>query len=374
MKRYRIGVDARLLAEPVTGIGRYLHEILSRLVNEGHEWYLYSHKPIIIGNWKRENVRIKNLNINGRVLRMLWAQTILPYWAYRDNLDIFWSPSHRLPRYLPASIASVVTIHDLVWKYAGDTMRPLSRWLDSKFMIEASEIATVIIAVSNSTARDLCVENKEFEKKVFVIPLGATNSLLPKLNQELQEIKDSKQYFLFVGTLEPRKNLLRLIEAMSTLPKYLKDSADLIIVGGKGWGRLNIHVFIEKLNLKNNVKILGYTSDDHLRSLYSGALFLVMPSLYEGFGLPLVEAMAWGVPSLTSNISSMPEVIGNAGILVNPLDVKSIAYALEKLLTDRGYLQTLSKNAFERSGQFNWDVSAKKTIEIFEFAFKKNNL
>ena len=374
MKRYRIGVDARLLAEPVTGIGRYLQEILSRLVKGGHEWYLYSHKPIIIGNWDMGNVRVKNVNIKGRALRMLWAQTILPYWANKDNLDIFWSPAHRLPRYLPANIASVVTIHDLVWKYAGDTMRPLSRWLDSKFMIEASEIATAIIAVSKSTARDLCIENKEFEKKVFVIPLGVTKSLLPKLNQEYQEVKDSKQYFLFVGTLEPRKNLLRLIEAMASLPKHLKDSADLIIVGGKGWGGLNIHVLIDKFNLKNNVKILGYTSDDDLRSLYSGALFLVMPSLYEGFGLPLVEAMAWGVPSLTSNISSMPEVVGNAGILVNPFDVRSISIALEKLLTDGGYRQTLSKNAFERSRYFNWDVSAKKTMEIFEAAFKKNKL
>ncbi len=374
MKRYRIGVDARLLAEPVTGIGRYLQEILSRLVKEGHEWYLYSHKPIIIGNWKRENVRVKNLNIKGRVLRMLWAQTLLPFWAYKDNLDIFWSPAHRLPRYLPSSIASVVTIHDLVWKYAGDTMRPLSRWLDSKLMIEASQNATAIIAVSKSTARDLCIENKEFVKKIFVIPLGVTKSLLPKLNQEYQEVKDSKQYFLFVGTLEPRKNLLRLIEAMASLPKHLKDSTDLIIVGGKGWGGLNIHVLIEKFNLKNNVKILGYTSDDDLRSLYSRALFLVMPSLYEGFGLPLVEAMAWGVPSLTSNISSMPEVVGNAGILVNPFDVKSISIALEKLLTDGGYRQTLSKNAFERSRYFNWDVSAKKTMEIFEAAFKKNKL
>ena len=138
-RTYRIGVDARILSERVTGIGRYTHEMLTQLVDRGHEWFLYSHRPIIVGDWSRYNVRIRvaNLleavNFPKRVLRLAWAQTVLPWWASQDKVDLFWSPGHRLPRYLSKRIARVVTIHDLVWKHAGETMRPLLvGWTPSK--------------------------------------------------------------------------------------------------------------------------------------------------------------------------------------------------------------------------------------------------
>jgi glycosyltransferase involved in cell wall biosynthesis len=369
----RIGVDARLLSEPTTGIGRYLFEVLSRMVGQGHEWYLYSHQPIIIGDWRGGNIYVRYLNLKGRPMRMLWAQSILPYWAYKDKIDIFWSPAHRIPRYLSSKILSVVTIHDLVWRHAGETMRPLSRWLDSKFMMEAACKADVIIAVSNSTAIDLMVEDQKHSEKIVVISLGAS-PYLPNVfsKEEEKAVNVTSPYYLFVGTLEPRKNLKRLIEALSKLPNDVKNSAKLVIVGGDGWGGVNIEDLIRKFKVQDNVIRLGYVTDSTLAGLYSNALFLVMPSLYEGFGLPLIEAMAYGVPALTSNRSSMPEVVGDAGILVNPDDVQSISAGLSLLLTDHILLNRLSAIAKIRATQFDWNLSSKKTLNIFEDLFQRS--
>lgn len=371
---FRIGVDARLLSEPITGIGRYLFETLSRMVDEGHEWYLYSHRPIIIGNWTRNNITIRNWNLKSRPMRMLWAQSILPYWAHKDNIDIFWSPAHRIPRYLPSQIASVVTIHDLVWRHAGTTMRPLSRWLDSKFMMEATKKADKIIAVSSSTAKDLINENRILSSKISVISLGISQSLLNNLGSRNQsKLPIASQYYLFVGTLEPRKNLQRLIEALSILPADIKKVAKLVIVGGVGWGGVNVEYLIKLFDVQDYVVHLGYVDDLALAELYKNALFLVMPSIYEGFGLPLIEAMAYGVPAVTSNCSSMPEVIGDAGILVDPFDVHSISAGLSLLLTNQSLRSHLSKNAISRAYQFDWNHSSKKTLQTLVKSFFKED-
>lgn len=372
--KLRIGVDARLLSEPITGIGRYLHETLSRMVLEGHEWYLYSHRPLIIGDWKHENVFVRNVNLSGRPLRMLWAQSILPYWASRDAIDIFWSPAHRVPRYLSGRIQAVVTIHDLVWRHAGETMRPLSRWLDSRLMLEAADKASVVIAVSKSTANDLIAESGDLHKKIVIIPLGVSHKLLPPLDS-MQNISfvPKKPFYLFVGTLEPRKNLNRLIEAVSILPADLKKSSKLLIIGGKGWGNVNINELIRRFELGDSVEVLGYVDDLTLASLYSRAQFLVMPSLYEGFGLPLVEAMAYGVPALTSNRSSMPEVIGNAGVLIDPENIQSIADGLALMLGNDKLRKTLSSEAVKQVIQFDWGVCARKTLRVFENISRSNH-
>lgn len=363
----RIGVDARLLSEPATGLGRYLFEVLSRMVDSGHDWFLYSHRPIIIGDWKRKNIFVRNLNLNNRPMRMLWAQSVLPYWANKDQVDIFWSPAHRIPRFLSSRIDSVVTIHDLVWRYAGETMRPLSRWLDSKFMMEAASKANVVIAVSKSTAKDLIAEDRTLAEKISVITQGVSPYLLPALRNHKQRMAGvNSPYYIFVGTLEPRKNLKRLIEALSILPPNVKNSAKLIIVGGKGWGGVNVESLIKEFGVQDNVEYFGYVDDSTLATLYSNALFIAMPSLYEGFGLPLIEAMAYGVPALTSNRSSMPEVVGDAGVLIDPEDVQSISNGLSLLLTDQKLRKMLSNYALDRVKNFDWCISAKETLKIFE--------
>ncbi len=368
IKKYRIGVDASLLSEQVTGIGRYTHEILSRLVSSEHEWFLYSHRPLVVGDWKFHNVHLRTGNIPKRFLRMLWVQSVMPYQARRDRLDLFWSPAHRLPSLLSTRIARVVTIHDLVWKHAPETMRPVSRWLDATLMPEAVRLADRIITVSAHTAKDLLSEIPNALEKIHSIPLGVSPLLPANSRESLASLGLRESYFLFVGTLEPRKNLARLLEAFSRLPDELKNRAVLAIAGGKGWGGVDVATVAKKYGVQDRVLVLGYVNDEQLATLYKHALFLAMPSLYEGFGLPLLEAMSRGTPVLTSNCASMPEVVGDAGILVAPNEVESILGGLLELLSDGDLRGFLASRAVINAERFNWTFAAEKTLQVFEDA------
>ena len=367
---YRIGVDARQLSTQVSGIGRYNAEVLSRLVEMGHEWFLYSHRPLSLGTWDRLNVRVRTSRISRTYLRMLWAQSTLPLWASQDGLDLFWSPAHRLPLFLPHGLARAITIHDLVWRHAGQTMRPLSRWLDQTLMPQAVGAADRVVAISASTAADIEREMPFAAGRIRAIPLGAAELGKPGPRESLAPLGLSGPYFLFVGTLEPRKNLGRLLEAFSRLPPGLGGSALLAVAGGAGWGGVDVQAMVLRLGLKERVRILGFVSDQQLATLYAHALFLAMPSLYEGFGLPLLEAASRGVPVLTSDISSMPEVAGDAGVLVSPLDVDSIVKGLAQMLDDTKFRSDLARRAVASAQRFSWDRSARRTMEVFEEAIE----
>ena len=366
---YRIGVDARLLPEAVTGIGRYMHEMLAELVGRGHDWTLYSHRPICAEDWRQQdNVRLRATHLPGRVLGMVGAQSVLPWWAAQDNIELFWAPVPRLPRYLPERIARVVTIHDLVWKHAGQTMRPLSRWLDAKLIPEAVRLADRVIAVSEHTARDLLAEFPEVEAKVRVVPLGVPLLLQPDPPEVLHTLGIEDPFFLFVGTMEPRKNLRRLLEAYASLPDSVRNSVQMVIAGGKGWGGVDVPAIAARFNISDRVRIVGYASDALLSTLYTHALFLAMPSLYEGFGLPLVEAMSMGTPVLTSNCSSMPEVAGDAGLLVDPSEVNSISNGLLAMIMDHPLRRRLSEQARAMAARYSWSSAAQATLRIFDEA------
>jgi glycosyltransferase involved in cell wall biosynthesis len=366
----RIGVDVGMLSEQPTGIGRYTYEILSRAVSMGHEWFLYSHRPIVLGDWTQKNVHLRTSHMPKRMLRMLWMQIAIPFLALRDNLDLFWSPAHRLPSLLPHNIAKVVTIHDLVWRHAGDTMRPLSRWLDATLMPQAVRIADKVITVSNHTANDVLKEMPYAEGKIFPISLGVSNFKLASKLSSLESIGVDAPYFLFVGTLEPRKNLVGLIEAYSKLPIDVRNSALLVIVGGKGWGKVDIASIASMFGVQDSIKVLGYVTDAQLATLYTFAKFLAMPSFYEGFGLPLLEAMSRGTPVLTSNCASMPEVAGDAGLLVDPHDVGSISKALYAMLTDKALVRGFRDKSIINAQRFSWDLSVQKTLNVIEDATK----
>ena len=363
----RIGVDARSLAEPITGIGCYTLELLSRMVDakslgsSEHEWILYSHHPLLNGDWTGTNVIVSNWNISNRVLRMLWTHSLLPLLIIRDRVDIFWSPAHRLPNFLPKSVKQVVTVHDLVWRHAPETMQPLGRLLDSWLMPYAVRVADRVITVSQWTADDLIREAPYSAEKIKVIHEATS---LPESKNKA--IEADKRYLLFVGTLEPRKNLARLLEAYSQLEKEIRDNYSLKIVGGKGWGKEDIRAIYNKLNIVENVQVLGYVDDERLDELYRSATLLAMPSLYEGFGFPILEAMARGIPVLTSNTSSMPEVAGDVAVYVDPYSIESITNGLQELLSNQELRTTLTERGYQRARLFSWDRAAQQTLEVFE--------
>ncbi len=365
---YRIGVDARLLTQTITGIGRYSHEMLRRLIETEHEWFLYAPTPITVGEWQRANVTVRESRFAGRALRLMWAGTALPRQAARDRLDLFWSPTHRLPRFMPADIATVVTVHDLVWKHAGETMPAINRWLDARLLPQAARLADRIITVSQNTADDLIAEVPEADGKVDTIPLGVAQPEPIADNAELPGLNLDEPFLLFVGTLEPRKNLRRLMEAYSRLTDQQQSDARLVIVGGSGWGGVDARSMAAEFGVTERTEVLGYVSEPQLIALYEKALFLAMPSLYEGFGLPLLEAMIRGTPVLTSNRASMPEVAGDAGLLVEPDDVESIRSGLERMLTDAPLRQRLAGLARGRAKAFTWDRTVSETLKVFDHA------
>lgn len=364
----RVGIDSRLLSGRVTGIGRYTAELTRQLIKQPGEFCLYSPSPVTVGGWQKENVTLRSANFSYRIGKMLWSQTSLPYWAAKDRVDVFWGATHRLPRHLPARVAKVVTIHDLVWKYAGDTMRPFSRWLEKKLMPEAIRLADRIIADSASTAHALEEEYPAVRDRVRVVYPGVTELPSPLEFQCLESLGIDRKYFLFVGTLEPRKNLRRLLEAYALLDEAVRRKNLLVIAGGKGWGGVDISSLVEQNGLADQVVSVGYVNEVQLATLYAHAYFLVMPSIYEGFGLPLAEAMSFGVPVLTSNKSSLPEVAGDAGVLVDPFDEQSIAKGLLSLLCNESCRDQLAAKAESASRRFSWQKAAHETWAVFEEA------
>lgn len=364
----RVGVDARLLAEPLTGIGRYTAELTKELIKQPGEFCLYSAGPSSRIQWHQERAEVRSANFHARISKMLWSQTYLPYWALRDSVDIFWGTTHRLPHFLPSGTAKVVTIHDLVWKYAGETMRPLSRWVEERLMPHAIRQADRIVAVSISTAKSIEAEYPAVRDRIRVVYPGTTNFPAPLDFQSLSALGVNFPYFLFVGTLEPRKNLQRLLQAYALLNATGKNRARLVIAGGKGWGDVSIPSLVKALRLDGQVVYTGYVNDTQLATLYAHARFLAMPSLYEGFGLPLIEAMSFGVPVLTSNRSSMPEVAGDAGVLVDPFDVNSIAEALFSLQFDDKHRDYLASRAIPNAKRFTWQNAARNMWAVFEEA------
>ncbi|PCJ38199.1 MAG: glycosyl transferase family 1 [Cellvibrionales bacterium] len=372
----KVGVDARLLSRPLTGIGRYTLEMclaLSKL--DGVSLYLYSPAPFPHAIMSAlQTTTIRTLHCKGPVLRQLWGTFILPLWAKQDQVDIFWGPSHRLPGLLPKATARVVTIHDLVWKYAGETMRPISRLRESIQMPHAIKNADAVVADSTATADAINAEFNILNNKLNTVLLGASQVPTSPSLLSLTENAITRPYFLFIGTLEPRKNLNRLLTAYSRLPMLVKEKAMLVIAGGKGWGGVDIETLINDLNLSEHVRLLGYVDEATLAGLYSNALFLAMPSLYEGFGLPLLEAMTYGTPVLTANNSSMPEVSGDAGLFVDALDIDSIARGLEQLISDESVLEALADNTASNVKRFSWDNSAQQLLDIFKEAITARHL
>jgi len=313
-------------------------------------------------------VTLRAAGFRNRVGKMGWSQTYLPYWAARDRVDVFWGATHRLPRYLPASVARVVTIHDLVWKHAGETMRPLSRWVEKRLMPEAVRLADRIVGDSESTAKDLEGEYPEARGRVKVVYPGVPALPVAQGPEALVSMGVVRPYFLFVGTLEPRKNLCRLLMAYARVDDAIRRRYQMVIAGGKGWGGVDIRRIIRDAGLEDQVVVTGYVDDAELATLYANARFLAMPSLYEGFGLPILEAMSHGVPVLTSNRSSLPEVAGDAGVFVDPFDEMSVAAGLLSLLGNERYRDKLAGRAASNARRFSWQKAARDMWAVFEEA------
>lgn len=354
----RIGVDARPLTVSLSGIGRYTYEVLRRMADSGHQIYLYSERSIPEAHLPAGDFICRHGNIQRGFLASLFAQWQFPRWARTDSLDLFWSPRHHLPLLLSA-IPQVLTVHDMVWHRAPETMRKAGRLLDACLMPPSVRRAKTVIADSQATADDL--------NDVLGVPAGKMRVIHLASDLSGQHCGEATPpYILFVGTLEPRKNLPRLLRAYAKLKQSDGIEHRLVLVGQAGWMRDDLHAMLAALAISDDVTVTGFIDDGALIELYSQASMLAMPSLYEGFGLPLVEAMNFGVPLLTSNVASMPEVAADAAVLVDPVSEQSIYLGMRDVLLDNVRWQQLASAAQQRGAQFSWDAAAQQTLRVFD--------
>lgn len=365
----RIAVDCSLLSGSNGGLGRYLRALLPRMMaSDGDiDWYLYGRSATVCADLPPA-ARLRQDHLPEHPGRILSPALSLPYWTWRDRPHVFWAPAHRLPLWLPATTAGIVTIHDLAWARVPETLRRSTRLLDRALMARSAARAERLIAVSNATAADVAAHWPDTQARTRVIH-GAAEALPPPgplavCAPALQE----RQYLLFVGTPEPRKNLPRLLEGYAKASRTQADFPPLVIAGGHGWGGENLEALIAHHQLEGRVHLLGPVSDTTLATLYAHALCLVMPSLYEGFGLPIVEALQYGLPVVTSNTSSMPEVAGPAGLLVDPLAPGSIADGLQRIVQDLPLRTKLAEAARTQASLYCWDRAAAATLAVLREA------
>lgn len=370
----KIAVDVGSLATPGNGIARYLRALLPELWREsgtGHRWLLYGRtrpSTSVLGRVAGVETMSRSDRMPATLGRVAALGTSLPAWLLLDRPELFWGPAHRLPLYLPRQTARVVTVHDLCWRRQPDSMQATTRFLDTALMPRALRQADRIIAVSHATRTELLNWRPELADKVRVVHEAASELPDPEPVEHLARWQVRPPYVLFVGTQEPRKNLPRLLQAWRRIAP--STPGILVVAGATGWGNIDLARLVAAANLEQRVRILGAVDDRDLATLYRHACCLGLPSLYEGFGLPLVEAMAMGTPVLTSNVASMPEVAGDAGILVNPHDVDAIANGLQRMLLEPGLRAALAARAPTQAARFSWQRAARETMAVLAEARK----
>lgn len=361
----KIGVDARNLVPSLSGIGRYVMEMSRALGAQGHSLVLYLPEAPRTPLPTLPGCDIQIWNFKGPWRRLIWSQTALPKAANNDRLDLFWGPAHRLPTGLTPRLPTVVTIHDLVWQKAAETMR-WQTWMGERvFMRSALKRADRILADSDATAKDIVAFYPDAIGRTHVVHPGLT-ALPPPAGRCLVPPNSDgpMRYALFVGTLEPRKNLVRLLQAFALIEPTGRSNLKLVIAGGQGWRLNDLSALIAELGIQDRVVLTGYVSDSELAQLYASAEFLLMPSLYEGFGFPIIEAQSFGVPVITSDRSSMPEVAGAGAILIDPQDVMAIKNAIISLCSDQALSKRLSEKGKENAARFSWQKAAAQLSSI----------
>ncbi len=343
------------------GIGEYAYELLKQLnefKTQNLDFRIYlkdnplSDMPNESSNWKYKVIGPKKM----------WTQIALPFRLMfeKEKTDVFFTPSHYAPRYSPTSTA--ISIMDLSYIHFPDLFKKNDLYQLINWTRYSAVNAKLIFTISKSSKSDIIREYKVDSKKIVVTYPGI-KQLKDMKNTDLKKFGIDKQYLLFVGTLQPRKNTSRLIEAFS---KIEDKKVDLVIVGKKGWLYEEILAAPDKYKVRDRVKFLDFVTNEDLPSLYKNAKCFVLPSLYEGFGLPVLEAMKYGCPVITSNISSLPEAGGDAAVYIDPENVSDITTKINQVLKNEKLRAQMIKKGYEQVKKFSWEKTARETLKALE--------
>ena len=378
----RIGIDCRTILNPekddLVGITHYTYQLVKHLINldnkEKNEYILFFDKEVAGKNiikFSKPYVKIKYFPFMQykKFLPIAYSHFLISAFLKRESLDIFHSPTPYLP--LSYNEPSVVTAHDLtIYKFP--KLFPSGQFLNVKITTpNAFKKAKKIIAISQSIKQDLIKIFKTPADKIEVIYNGINKELFqesPKI--EIEKIKNQygikENYILFLGTLEPRKNIEMLIEAYELFQKNSATKYQLVIAGKEGWTAQKIHKKAMNSPYKKEIIFTGYIGPENLNALFSEAKVFVFPSLHEGFGMPVIEAMAKKIPVITSNIESLSEITSKTAILINPKKKEELKEALELVLNNEELRIKLIEKGFKRAKEFCWEKCAEETLEIYK--------
>lgn len=297
--------------------------------------------------------------------KRLWTLFALKKAVNRDNLDLFFSPTHYSPFFL--NCPQIIAILDVSYKYFPELFKKKDLYKLSLWGKYSVKTASKILTISENSKGDIIKEYGVLPSKVAVLHVGIKDVEASPMNKEefFKKYKITSPFLLFVGTIQPRKNIKKLIRAFSFVLKQEKDLS-LVIVGKKGWMYEEILRSDKEYGVEHSVKFLHDVPNEDLPHFYKYAQCFVLPSLYEGFGLPVLEAMKFGCPVITSNVSSLPEAGGDAALYVDPNNEQDIAQKIEKVLKDKELREDMIKKGHEQVKKFSWEKAAKEVLEVFE--------
>lgn len=371
------GYEANQLSR--VGSGQYAFEVIRNLekIDDKNEYtILLPGKPLNDLPKPRKYWKYKLLKPS-----RLWTRITLPASLYlsKNKPDLIFSPTHYIPRFSP--VKRICTIFDLAYLHFPELFPKKDLWQLKNWSKFSIENADKIFAISEFTKKDIVKNYGINPEKIVVTPLGYDNEVFKPVNNK-QKIKSAlekyaikKVFIIYIGTIQPRKNLVRLIEAFSRVgggQDFRGESLQLVIVGKtteegrKGWMFEDILKAPRQMGIEEKVNFTGFVPVEELPSLLSGATAFILPSLWEGFGIPVLEAFACGTPVITSNVSSLPEVVGEAGLLVNPYSLDQIEQAIRTVTTDKKLRTKLSKLGLNQAKKFSWEKCAKEILRTFD--------
>jgi alpha-1,3-rhamnosyl/mannosyltransferase len=374
----RLAVNALPLLSPFAGVASYIRSLMTALVGmsaiEPRYFYGFDWRDELLAAAPRTLARGKRLA--QRWVPFAWeASRFVQAAAFAlqgrpDRFDLYHEPASLL---FETRIPAVVTVHDLSFVHFPET-HPAGRVrILDKGLPGSLARARAVITDSLSVREEIIAHYAVRAEKVHAIPLGVSSRFRPRTAQELEPAMRqfdlaADSYLLCVGTLEPRKNLVRTVQAYSSLPPELRRRFRLVVVGAVGWHESGIVAELEPLARSGEARFLNYVGEDALTSLYAGARGVLYPSLYEGFGLPIAEAMASGTAALTSNVGCMKELAEGAALLVNPEDIADMAQGLRRLLEDDAERGRMRAAGLQRVRQLTWQRCAELTLQVYRQA------
>jgi glycosyltransferase involved in cell wall biosynthesis len=368
----RIGIDATALPPQPVGAGNYIIQLIRALasLNVNDEFVIFAHQKghALINLPEKDSFEWIIFEDRNPGSRLIWEQTLFPQLVKKSGVNLLHSLHYTRPMKLPC--ASVVTFHDMTF-FLYPELHTRAKRLFFPLAIRASaRRADALIAVSESTRQDVIRVLGISPEKILTTQSGVDPVFRP-INDTVAKGKIAEKYdlperfILYVGLIEPRKNLPMLISAF----KRLIDSGEdykLVLVGRYGWMYEELLKQINNLDLEGMIHFTGYVSQEDLPLVYNLSSLFVYPTIYEGFGLPVLEAMACGVPVITTDVSSLPEIVGEAGMLVPVNDVKALYGAMIEVLRDEDLRRKMINKGIQRAAKFTWEQTAKLTFQVYQ--------